>query len=532
MREAPFRTVALLIGDIPVDAPIDEQDGLIQAAAIQTALTDLGYHSVQVPFTLDLMAAKHWPEPPAPPFVVNLVELVGGRGQLVHLAPALLDIWALPYTGCGTIAMWLTSDKTLAKRYLRADGLPTPDWLHGSALQGAEAFPGPWIVKSRYEHGSFGLDQTSVTHRWADLPGLIAERQRRYGGHWFIERYIDGREFNIALLGSRIQPLLLPAAEMHFTGWHPDQPRIVGYAAKWIEDSFEYLHTVRSFDHHPADVPLLQRLFTIGMACWKLFNLQGYARVDIRVDATEQFWIIDVNANPCIAPDSGFVSAAAQVGLHFSEMLQYLVRAAVAQHPAPLQIPLRNAAARYTQDDTDDRGVSSRLMWRSRPHPSDAAAVRRLVRSTGFFSEPEIALATELVEENLHKGDGSGYLFLFLEQSDRLVGYACFGPASGTDSSWHLYWIAVCIELQRRGLGGRILARSEALIVAGGGQRIYIETSSRHHYHSTRAFYEKHGYRKVAELEHFYTEGESKVIYMKIIKCAPGQLVGREGRRD
>jgi GNAT superfamily N-acetyltransferase len=138
-----------------------------------------------------------------------------------------------------------------------------------------------------------------------------------------------------------------------------------------------------------------------------------------------------------------------------------------------------------------------------------------MVRSTILFSRAEIAIAIELVQERLAKGEDCGYLFLFLEHLGRVLGYACFGPAQGTLSSWNLYWIAVHRTLQNHGLGRQILTQVEAVIGARGGRRIYVETSSRRQYCPTRAFYERRGYRRVAELDDFYAEGDSKIIYAK-----------------
>jgi ribosomal protein S18 acetylase RimI-like enzyme len=151
--------------------------------------------------------------------------------------------------------------------------------------------------------------------------------------------------------------------------------------------------------------------------------------------------------------------------------------------------------------------------------PEDRQAVGRLVRATGFFSEEEIGIAVELVEERLAKGDASGYLFLFAQEADRLLGYACFGPIPGSVHSFDLYWIAVDSQEQGRGVGRTLMAASERIMAGCGAHLIYADTSSRAQYEPTRAFYLACGYREEAFLSDFYAPGDGKVIFVKTISA-------------
>ena len=126
--------------------------------------------------------------------------------------------------------------------------------------------------------------------------------------------------------------------------------------------------------------------------------------------------------------------------------------------------------------------------------PGDREAVGRLVRATGFFSEEEAAIAVELVDERLAKGEASGYFFLFAEEEGRLLGYTCFGPIPGSVHSYDLYWIAVDPDAQGRGLGKKLMAESERIMAERGARRVYADTSSRPQYEPTRAFYLACGY--------------------------------------
>jgi acetoin utilization deacetylase AcuC-like enzyme/GNAT superfamily N-acetyltransferase len=155
--------------------------------------------------------------------------------------------------------------------------------------------------------------------------------------------------------------------------------------------------------------------------------------------------------------------------------------------------------------------------FRTDVSPQDPERIRRLVEITGFFFDAEVAVAEELVQERLAKGSESGYHFLLAEHYGRLIGYACYGPIPCTTGSFDLYWIAVHPDFHRRGIGRRLIQETEGLIKAAGGSRIYVDTSQRVQYASTRAFYESCGYRLETVLTDFYAPGDGKAIYCKAL---------------
>lgn len=147
----------------------------------------------------------------------------------------------------------------------------------------------------------------------------------------------------------------------------------------------------------------------------------------------------------------------------------------------------------------------------------DSTNIREIVSSTGFFSEEEVEIAVELAEERISKGEMSGYNFLFLDINGKTVAYSCFGPIPATKFSYDLYWIAVHKDFQNYGLGKLILTESEKAIANLGGKRIYVETSGRDQYISTRKFYLACNYKEEAVLEDFYAPGDAKYLYLKIL---------------
>jgi D-alanine-D-alanine ligase len=152
----------------------------------------------------------------------------------------------------------------------------------------------------------------------------MLERRESLGGECFAEAYIEGREFNVSLLGDASGVEVLPIAEMCFDKYET-RPKVLGYDAKWTEGSFAYEHTARTFEVAPEDKDLVRQLSRIAIKCWKLFRLRGYARVDFRVDAQGEPYVLEVNANPCISPDGGFIAAASQARISYDNIISRII---------------------------------------------------------------------------------------------------------------------------------------------------------------------------------------------------------------
>src|SRR5688572_24344840 len=294
----------------------DSSDTLLEAQAIAAALAKLGYETATLPVGLDLGTVERRLSDLAPHAVFNLVESLEGRGRLLHLVPALLESLQVPFTGCSAHALATTSHKVAAKKLLRQAEIATPAEL------GESGIGGPWIVKTVFEHASLGLDDSSVVRDARAATRILEAPRAELGGEWFAERFVAGRELNVAILAAPSGPRVLPVAELKFEGYPPDKPAIVGYAAKWDVDSFEYRHTVRSFDVEPE---LAGRAERLALACWDLFGLDGYARVDFRVDGSGLAFVLEVNANPCLSPDAGFAAALERAGVAYGDAIGWIV---------------------------------------------------------------------------------------------------------------------------------------------------------------------------------------------------------------
>ncbi len=308
------------------NAPADELDVLHEAAFFSEGLQNLGYYVATLPFPYNLQDLGNIVDKQQPQLVVNLVETLFTSGKLVHVAPFLLEHFGLDYTGCDAHAIYLTSHKVLAKQHLKVCNINTPVAYTYSQLQNlkTQTFNNPFLVKSLWEHASFGMDENRqlLFTNLSELKNRFEQEQNP--DNFFCEEYIHGREFNLSVIGGKNGPEVLPVAEIRFH-YPPEKPRILGYKAKWEEESFEYKNTIRSFQLDESDIGLLEKLRSAAMQCWYAFNLRGYARVDFRVDMSGNIFVLEINANPCISPDSGFVAAAQQAGLTNTQIIARII---------------------------------------------------------------------------------------------------------------------------------------------------------------------------------------------------------------
>jgi len=506
---APGRIV---VAHNPVSDQADPStaDVLAQVRLVAAGLEDLGlaYEIVPMPDWQPWLRLQ-----PGPGLTVfNLMESPAGRPEALLGAAAALELLGLPFTGSPSGVLWVTTDKLATRAVLAAEGLPVapggrldpdrPDLL--------DRIPGPWILKPACEDASLGLEGDPVCSTPEAAVIRARELAARFPGQAVVaETFLPGRELNVSLLARDGRVEVLPVAEIVYEGFPAGMSRVLGYEAKWHEDSFAYIHTVRRFPEDPADAALLARAGELARAAWRIFGLRGYARVDLRLDATGEPCILEVNANPCLAADGGFMAAAEKAGLSARDLVQRILEDTVAGR-------FRAAAPPVTfHNNRPDRRPN--LHVRRSLETADREPLETLIRATAFFNPEEVEVALELVDDRLANGEASHYRFLVGEIDGRVAGYACWGPIPGTAASADLYWIVVHPDFQGRGAGAALLRAAEEWMAAAGRTRVYVETSTRPQYLPTRAFYTACGYQLVSELADFYAPGDGKAMFLKVV---------------
>jgi D-alanine-D-alanine ligase len=300
----------------------DELDVLEQVEFIEKHLIELGFDVYRKGITSLFMKEIEDVTTEKPDFVFNLVESINNKGELSYFIPALLNLNSIPYSGNSLEAIFTTTSKILTSRILFSAGISNPKSFlpseHHMLIPGNK-----YIVKPVWEDGSLGITEESV---FIFNNNGVAERLKALDDtHWFIQDFIEGREFNISVLSGSNGPQIMPPAEIVFKNYTGNKPRIVDFKAKWEMESFEYTNTVREFPGNDLDPVLKEKLMSIALKCWHIFALKGYARVDMRTDENNNPYVIEINANPCISPDGGFVAATKQAGLKFNDVLLRII---------------------------------------------------------------------------------------------------------------------------------------------------------------------------------------------------------------
>jgi GNAT superfamily N-acetyltransferase len=177
--------------------------------------------------------------------------------------------------------------------------------------------------------------------------------------------------------------------------------------------------------------------------------------------------------------------------------------------------------------------------------PRDRSRLAELLAATGAFNADEVEVAlslfdlasrrSETEEVSSRRSDTkevssrrakacrdplsppqneADYEFLgaFDEQSDRLIGYACFGATPATDGTYDLYWLAVDPAAQGRGIGSALVRAVEAKLLDRGARLLVVETSSRPDYEGTRRFYARSGYKEAARVRDFYAPADDRIV--------------------
>lgn len=319
------KTALILFNRISANPKDDELDVLDQVKIVSAALVKLKYKVVEYQVDLNLSKAIRDIRKLAPDFIFNLAETLDNKGEFAYIPAAILTHLNIPFSGNPLVPLFFAANKVLAKEQLTKLGIKTPAWVTLDNLKALKKDK-KYILKPIWEEGSLGLDEDCVFDG-SDKNFIrgIATKNKNY---FFIEEFIEGREFNVSVMGTPKGPVVLPIAEMTFLKYPEGKPKIMGYTAKWKEDSFEYSHTLRTFDLPATDKKLKSEIEAICKKCWNSFGFKGYVRVDFRMGADRVPLVIDLNLNPCISESGGFIAATRKAGYKFTEVIRLIVEEA------------------------------------------------------------------------------------------------------------------------------------------------------------------------------------------------------------
>jgi D-alanine-D-alanine ligase len=313
--------IALLHDDVLARAgATPDEIGVLEAVdAVDTALKGLGHSTARVPIGEhhDVWMANL--EMAAAGLVFNLCEGVAGRSDHEFRIAAMVEMLGLPITGSSSETLALGRRKDRVNAILADAGMPIPEWTlarRGFAPPEWSTFPA--IVKPAAEDASVGISQRSIVRDAAALDQALAENARH--APLLVQEFLPGHELNVGIVGN----VVLPVAQIDFRALPGGAWPLVSYRAKWQTGSDEDLGTL---PRCPAELPdeLLARASELALTAWRLIEGRGYGRVDLRCDAHDNLFVLEVNPNPDLAPSAGLARMALVRGWNYTEMIERIV---------------------------------------------------------------------------------------------------------------------------------------------------------------------------------------------------------------
>lgn len=310
---------------IPPDRRVADQDTVLMAKDIAKALEkNFSVDLIEIPFTNPQEAASIKTD-----LVFNLCEGVGWDYACKVIEA--LDSAGIPYIGANSVNYRIGSDKALLKEFLNRNNLPTPkgQFFDGPNQKLNPRLKFPLIVKPELEHGSVGITQESVVGNEDELRAQLKNVLDNYGESAVAEEYIDGRELQLTLVGNGSGLSILPIKEILFVNGLSQKWHVVTFNAKWDEESAEYKATPSVCPVEDLEPEERETLENLGKEVFERTECQDYTRIDVRYDGKNKTpYILDVNPNPDISPDTAVAKAAAIYGWDYPELLDQIVLAA------------------------------------------------------------------------------------------------------------------------------------------------------------------------------------------------------------
>jgi len=306
------------------------EDAVVEEiGAVEEAVNSLGHQCFVMAIRDEIFSVIHWLKGICPDLVFNLCESVYGNSCWEMNIPALLDLLHIPYTGSPPLTLGLCQDKGKVKDILVSHGIQTPRYkIFDRPGRHVKGNIYPMIVKPVHEDGSLGISTESVVFDDEALARQIQYVIEKYQQPALVEEFVNGREINVSLMEANGQVKVLPLSEIDYSDFPEGTPRICGYHAKWVSESFEYQRT-KPICPAPLDWLTQKRVEHIAVKAFRVLECRDYARIDVRIDRDGKIYVIEVNPNPDISPQSGMTRAIKVEGITYADFVRNLLERAL-----------------------------------------------------------------------------------------------------------------------------------------------------------------------------------------------------------
>jgi D-alanine-D-alanine ligase len=322
----PMRVLALVDHEL---VPPDRAGEEVRTAApwkaeydVVRALRSLGHDVSILGVGSDLGVIRRTISDFKPQIAFNLLECFDGIATWDHNVVAFLELCKLPYSGCNARGLLLARDKALSKKLLSYHRVPVPDFtvfLRGRAIRRPKRLAFPLIVKSLTLDASIGISQASVVDDDAHLQERVRFIHESTGTDAIVERYIEGRELYIGILGNH-RLRVLPTWELTFENMPDDARKIATERVKW-SPAYQEKCGIFSGEATDLDPAVERRIVSVCKRVSRSLMLSGYTRVDLRLTEGGEIFVMEANPNPHLASDEDYARSAARAGLKYRTLI-------------------------------------------------------------------------------------------------------------------------------------------------------------------------------------------------------------------
>ncbi len=314
----------------PKTGPVPEDPDVVQC--IRQVLVNLNYDVVLLPVNQTVEHITKSVKEEKPSLVFNLCDTFMSRNDLVVNVIALLEMLDVPFTGSGSGAMFLSTDKYLSKKIFDFHHIPYPAFFivpRGQVPEVPRRLTFPLFIKPVGEDASVGVDEASMVRNDEELRARVSYIHETIKSDALVEEYIDGREFFVTVLGHGvIKPL--EVLELDFSSVPPGRPRVYSHKAKFTRGSDEFKAIMPKVAEDLAP-EVRKKLNEYALQIFRAFGAKSYIRVDFRMSPEGRIYVLEANLNPYLAEDAESVISARASGMTYEELIGEIVDIALAR---------------------------------------------------------------------------------------------------------------------------------------------------------------------------------------------------------
>lgn len=310
-----------------------DPDNMYTEKDVMQALLALGHEVALLGMFNDISPLFEEIKDNKPDVIFNMMEIFNDQTHLEKNMAAILELLGIPFTGAGSGVLFLCNNKALSKKifaYHKVKVSKFTTYYRGKRIVVPKKLRLPAVIKPLCEEASRGISQASIVDNVPAFVDRIKFIHDNMQLDAIAEEYIEGREFYMGVFGYK-QISVLPAREMLFANMPEGEPRIATYKAKW-DDAYRKKWGIKSVDAAKISDELQANMADVCKRAYRAMDMDSYVRFDLRVDAKNEVYIIEPNANPCIAKMDEIAQSAMKAGMSYEDLIQKVLDLALLRH--------------------------------------------------------------------------------------------------------------------------------------------------------------------------------------------------------